>query len=243
MALALIASAPQAGAGSLEALSGVVGGAGNGSIQNGCTTYGAPAELGGFFGTAPLPMQVLGGNAACGYSGGWTNLQLPGAAAGTVLNNTASLTPVILGNPSFAGFYDGTTDARAGYGSLGARAHGNFSSGLPGTTTALFYAMSAALFGDTLTASSPLVANLSAGSVQYVFHLEGSASAPGAQAPFFFGDARAQLWYQHQGGPVFGPTAAVDATRGSVGTVDFGPLPAGWTASTGLSAAAATSSA
>jgi PEP-CTERM motif len=218
----------------LQAFAGVVGGKGSADIAAGCTTFGAPLELSPFYGSAPLKMRVAGGNAACGYAGGWSLLTQPAAPAGAVLANSSSLAPVLLGNPGFAGTYDGEAAARARYGALGARASGDYKSGLPGSPVALSYAMAAAQFGDQLTATSPLIANLSAGFVQYRIHLEGRAEALGAQAPFFSGEARAQLFLQHQGGPVF-MQPYVGARRGSLGGWSSGdPLPPTWAAGPGF---------
>ena len=66
--LACLAAAPGArAAAALDTWAGVIGGAGNSSIAQGCTTYGPPASLGFFsFNGFVVP---LGGVAACGYSG------------------------------------------------------------------------------------------------------------------------------------------------------------------------------
>ena len=69
------------------------------SIAAGCTTYGHPSDL-DFFGSDGAGLQVLGGNAACGYSGGWTNMTSTGSTA--PLLNSASLAPTVLGNPGYA---------------------------------------------------------------------------------------------------------------------------------------------
>jgi hypothetical protein len=222
-----IAPAAASSAPSLEAWAGVVGGAGTASIPNGCTTFGAPAELAPMFGSASLGMQVLGGNAACGYSGGWTDL----TAATGPLPNSASLAPVILGNPGFSGSFDGTSSSQSNYGTLAAAAHANISGGTPGSPVALADSQGASFFDDTLTLTSPQLSNGSLAYVRYRFGVSGDLSALGAPASGFFGSTWGQVSLQMDNGPVYGiATAAV--TRGGSGTVNSG-LPAGWTTSMG----------
>ena len=216
-------SAPQ-----LEAWAGVVGGAGTGSIPDNCTTFGPPAELAPMFGSVALGMQVLGGNAACGYSGGWTD---PVAPSGP-LPNSASLAPVILGNPGFSGFFDGTSSSQANYGTLAAAAHANISGGTPGSPVALADSQAASFFDDTLTLTSPQLANGSLAYVRYRFAVSGDLSALGAPASGFFGSTWGQLSLQMDNGPVYGVVGAT-VTRGGLGIVNGGGPPAGWTTSTG----------
>jgi hypothetical protein len=211
-------------AASVEAWAGVVGGGGTGSIPNGCTTFGAPAELVPLFSSSSLQMQVLGGNAACGYSGGWTDK----TAATGPLSNSASLAPVILGNPGFSGSFDGTSSSVANYGSLSAAAHGNISGGAPGSPVALSYSQGASVFTDTLTATSPFLANGSAAFVQYLFAVSGNFSNPN-------GAARGQVsltMSNVNNGAVFDVVTAA-LNQGALGTVNSS-LPAGWTTSTGM---------
>jgi hypothetical protein len=214
-------------AASVEAWAGVVGGAGTGSIPNNCTSFGVPAELAPVLGSGSLQMQVLGGNAACGYSGGWTDK----TAATGPLSNSASLAPVLLGNPGFTGSFDGTSSSQANFGSLSAAAHGNISGGTPGSPVALFDSQGASLFTDTLTATSPVLANGSTAFVQYLFAVSGNLSALGAPGPSLFGSARGQVSLTMNNGPALDVvTAAVN--RGGLGTVNSA-LPAGWSTSTG----------
>ncbi len=216
LSLWFVLAASQASGASLDSFAGVVAGPGNGSIVDNCTTYGPPAEL-AMFGSQAAAMSVLGGNAACAYSGGWS---LTSAATGPHVNG-ASLGPTLLGNPGFSGFFDGTAEARSGYGSLGARAHGQFTLGLPGSPLALFASQSAAFFTDSFLASSVAIPNLSAGFVRYRFEIDGTLSALGAQASFYFGEAHAALMIQQQGGPIYQVFAA-HVVRGSVPTVPSG---------------------
>jgi hypothetical protein len=217
----------RARAASLEAFAGVVAGPGDGSIPA-CTVFSPVPEL-AMFGSHALGMSANGGS-ACGYSGGYNQLS---SATGTQMNH-ASLGPTLLGAPGFAGFFDGTADSRASYGSLGVQAHGAFSSGLPGSPVALFIAQSAAFFTDSFLASSVAIPNLSAGFVRYRFTVDGSLSAPGAPVPFFFGEAHATLMVQQQGGPIYQVFAA-DVTRGGgAPTINNNTtLPAGWTGGPG----------
>jgi hypothetical protein len=229
MAVSLVALlAAPAQAGSLMAFAGVVGGAGTGSFVNNCTTYSAPPELAPMFGSAALSMNVAGGVAPCGYSGGWSS---PTAASGP-LANSASLAPVLLGNPGFTGSFDGTANSSASFGSLGASAHGNISGGTPGSPVALFYSTGASFLTDTLTVTSPLVASLSAGFVRYRFSVDGSLSAPGPAGSLLFGTASAHLNLIHQGvGPYFIMAASV--SRGQLPTINGAAPGASWSASTG----------
>lgn len=221
-------SSTPARAASLQSWAGVVGGGGTASIPNGCTTYGVPAELVPMFTSQSLQMQVLGGNAACGYSGGWTNL----TAASGPLPNSASLAPVLLGNPGFSGSFDGTSNSTANYASLSASAHANISGGTPGSPTALFDSQGASVFTDTLSVTSSQLANGSAALVQYLFAVNGSFSALGAPAPSFFGTVNGYVSLQQGNGPVYGIVQA-GVSRGGTGFVGSGALPAGWTTSQG----------
>lgn len=217
-------------AGTLSAFSGVVGGAGSGSIPAGCTTYGPPTDL-AFFGGAAAGLQVLGGNAACGYSGGWTNLTFTGTTA--PLLNSASLAPTVLGSPGYAESFDGTAASRASYGSLSAVAHGQYSgspvSFTPGTTIAA--SVGAATFSDTLTASvSNVYTDLSSnGSVRYRFAIDGSMTTPPPHYSFYGGAALTAFDIQQNGGPIYSLLFAETSTD-SVG--GFSATPggrAGWT--------------
>lgn len=214
-------------AASLDAYAGVVGGAGNGSIAQGCTTYGPPAELSSFF-TFSGPAIPAGGIAPCGYAGGIDHA----AGATGPITESKSLGPVLLGNPGFSGSYTGSANAVAAYGSLGASANGSFSGGLPGSPTALFEGAGAAKFADTLTASSPLVADLSAGFVRYQFDVSGSMTINGTPAPFYFGETYMALDLRHQNGPVFELMNA-HARRGELATISNAAPGTGWTAGVG----------
>jgi hypothetical protein len=210
-------------AASLNAFAGVVGGAGNG-----CSTFSKHPEL-SFF-TVSLPSVPTGGITACGYSGA---VSLVTAANGP-LTNSETLTPVILGNPGYSGYFDGTANARVDYAALGASAHANISGGAPGSPLALFNATGAAWFSDTLTASSPLVANASAGFVRYQFSVDGSLGTPGAPAPYFFGETYMALDLQQQGGPVYEIVNA-HLYRGAAATISGATPGPGWTTTVGSS--------
>lgn len=220
-------------ASSLDAYAVVVGGAGNGSIAQGCSTFGPPAELSFFsFHSPSIP---LGGIGPCGYTGGVSQV----SAASGPLTNSQSVGPVILGNPGFSGSFDGTANSVANYGKLGASAHANISGGLPGSPLALFDSTGAAKFSDTLTASSPLVANVSAGFVRYQFSVDGSLTSLGPSGAFLFGQTYAVLDIQQQGGPVFEIFNA-SVARGGIGTISGNPPPSGWATSMGSLSGAST---
>lgn len=209
----------------LDSWVGVVGGGGNGSIAQGCTTFGAPASLSFFtFSGFVVPQ---GGVGACGYSGTVTQT----TAASGPLTQYGGLAPVILGNPGFAGYYDGTAAAVADYGRLGAKAHANIAGGVPGSSVALFESVGAARFSDTLTAVSPLVASGTAGTVRYSFSVDGVSSSLGAPGAYLFGDTYAVLDVQQDAGPVYEVMNA-RVGRGTTGTISGGAPPAGW--STGM---------
>ena len=211
---------------SLDAYAVVVGGAGNGSITQGCTTFGPPAELSFFsFHSASIP---LGGIGPCGYAGGVSQV----SAASGPLTNSKSVGPVILGNPGFSGSFDGAANSTADYGTLGASAHAIISGGIPGSSLALFESTGAAKFSDSLTASSPFVANNSAGFVRYQFSVDGSLTSLGAPGAFLFGETYAVLDIQQQGGPVYEILNA-HVRRGEIGTISNSPPPPGWTTSMG----------
>jgi len=205
----------------LETITGIVAGAGT------CGTFSPAPEL-SFFSFAPANVPV-GGIAACGYSGRY---QTQSAAIGPLTLHDG-LGPVILGPPILSpGFYSGTADARAGYGSLGAAAHSDIAGGIPQSGTALFNSVAAATFSDTLTASSPMVVPSSLGTVRYRFRVDGSMTSLGAPGPFLFGVSYTVLDVQQGNGPVFQVMNA-NVTRGGLGTISNATPPAGWVTSTG----------
>ncbi|PZP32013.1 MAG: hypothetical protein DI603_11170 [Roseateles depolymerans] len=226
--------APVARAATLDAYAGGVGGLTNGSIEAGCYTSGTPAELLPFFQGGAFP---AGGIAACGLTGGLNHAT---GSSGSV-TSTLSVAPVKLGIPaSTAGYYTGQADAIARYGSLGVSAQGSFLQGLPnGSPGAYASTVAAARFTDTLTATSAAVATGSAGFVRYAFELHGTASALGAQAPYYFGSTYVQLLYEQSVQPVqYGWNLSL--TRGSTGRIQNTTPPPGWTTSTGYLSGAST---
>jgi hypothetical protein len=222
-----------ASAASLDTWVGVVGGAGNGNIGQGCTTYGPPAGI-SFFTSNGFGVP-LGGITACGYSGSVTQT----TAGSGPLTLGGSLSPVLLGNPGYSGSFDGTAAAVADFGRLGADAHANISGGIPGSPTALFESFAAARFTDTLTATSPLAANGSAGFIRYAFSIDGLSTSLGAPGPYLFGETLAVLDVQQDNGPVYGLLNA-SIRRGETGTINNGAPPAGWTTSMGSLAGGST---
>lgn len=167
-------------AASLSAFAGIVTSA-SGDIAGGCTTSGPPPEL-AYFGSAAPGLQVLGGNAACGFSGGWTNPTTTGTAAPLSNNASLPLTPIYPAannHPVSPQSFGGTADSRASYGSLSAQAHGRYS-GTAAYTSVTAVAVGAATFSDTLTAAVPKSFNdLSTRRyVRYRFTIDGSMSTP-----------------------------------------------------------------
>jgi len=98
---------------------------------------------------------------------------------------------------------------------------------------ALHQMTGAARFADTLTATSALVSAGSAGTVRYRFAADGNLSAPGAQAPFYFGETCVVLDVKHGAGAT---EQLLNATvrRASVGTISGNPPPAGWFTGLGI---------
>lgn len=205
----------------LQTVVGGVAGRGNGSIALGCTTFGPAPELSFYsFNGGGTP---LGGIGTCGYIGGYTTQ----TAVAAPLIRGSSLGPVPIASPANGSQFTGTADARSSYGALGAGAHGLMSVVPDQGSLALHQMTGAARFADTLTASSALVVAGSAGSVRYRFAVDGSLSAIGAQAPFFFGETYIVLDVKHGVGAT---EQLLNATvrRGSVGTISGNPPPAGW---------------
>ena len=212
---------PVAAAPGLATVVGGVAGVGNGSIALGCTTFGPAPEL-SFHSFAGGGMP-LGGLGTCGYIGGYTTQ----TATAAPLNQGSSLAPVLIASPANGSQFTGTADARSSYGVMGAAARGTMSVVPDQGGLALHQMTGAARFADTLTATSARVGAGSAGSVRYRFEVDGSLSALGAQAPFFFGETYVVLDLKHGAGPT---AQVLNATvrRGGVGTVSGNPPPAGW---------------
>ena len=221
--LAACALAPAAAAASLTAYAGSVGGSGIGIVPGGCTN--APTPILSFFSfNFNVPIEGVG---PCGYSG--AVIQSTAATGPVAL--TYTLPTVSLGPPLEAGSFTGSGQSVANYTGLGASAHAFIGTGRPSNNT-MFQSVGAATFQDTLTATSPLVANLSAGFVRYQFSVDGNLQALGVPEAFYFGETYMTLDMQHQGGPTF---QVLNATvrRGGLGTISNRPLPTGWTTSTG----------
>ncbi|MCE4556682.1 PEP-CTERM sorting domain-containing protein [Pelomonas cellulosilytica] len=229
VAAALAASlAAPAHAGSLDTYAGGVGGIARGSVDSGCYTSGTPDALKPFFSGGSFP---AGGIAACGLTGG---LDQDSGSSGRVAS-TYAVGPVKLGIPEgHAAVYSGQADAFARYGWVGVSAAGQFAGGVanggPGTYDSM---VAAAKFTDTLTATSASVAQGSKGYVRYAFELSGSASAPGALAPYFTGSTVLDLLYMNSYQPVkYGWSAQL--TRGSTGFFSYRLVPDGWTTTPGM---------
>jgi hypothetical protein len=209
---------------SLTAFAGVVAGAGGGGSCP--ATFGMPTGL-SFF-PPSFPFVNTGGIAPCGYTGAY------GTNVGTVgpVTNTQSVAAVPLDQSATSVRFAGTANSTASYGSLGASATASTTGGVTSNSVALFSGMGAATFTDFITASSPLVASLSSGFVRYQITVDGSMSALGTPAAFFFGETYVSLDLQQNTGPIY---EIMNATvrRGSSPTVKNGAPPAGWTAATG----------
>jgi hypothetical protein len=209
---------------SLTAFAGVVAGAGGGG---GCSaTFGMPTGL-SFF-PPSFPFVNTGGIAPCGYSGTYsTNVGTVGP-----VTNSQSVSGVPLDQSATSVRFAGTANATASYGSLGASATASTTGGVTSNSVALFSGMGAATFTDFITASSPLVASLSNGFVRYQISVDGSLSALGTPAAFFFGETYVSLDLQQDAGPTY---EIMNATvrRGSNPTITNGTPPAGWASAAG----------
>lgn len=228
--LAACALSPATAAPSLTAYAGSVGGSGIGTVPGGCGN--APSPVFSFFSfNFNLPIEGIG---PCGYSGA----VIQSTATTGPVGSSYTLPPVSLGPLTGSGSFDGSAQSIANYTGLGATAHANIGTGRPGGNS-MFQSIGAATFQDTLTATSPLVANLSAGFVRYHFSVDGSLQSLGVPEPGYFGDTYMVLDMQHQNGLVY---QVLNATvrRGGIGTISNRPLPAGWVTSTGSLSGAST---
>lgn len=220
-AAAASAAIPVEAAPGLDTVVGGVAGRGNGSIALGCTTFGPVPELSFYsFTGGGMPQ---GGVGTCGYVGNYTTQ----TAMAAPLVQSRILGPVPIASPGNGSQFTGTAEARSSYGALGAAAHGLMSVVPDEGSLALHQMAGAARFADTLTANSAGVIAGSAGSVRYRFAVNGSLSALGAQAPFYFGETYVVLDVKHGAGAT---EQLLNATvrRGSLGTISGNPPPAGW---------------
>lgn len=209
----------------LEAVAGAIGGVPTGpngpaNVPGSCSTYGPPAPIGAFFGSAESVFVPQGGTAFCGYSG---DVSDQNATVGP-LAATQSVGPVILGNPGFAGFYTGSASANADFWTLGAEAHGTITDPGSGSPVALASSSGAAFFQDTFTLSGlpPFISASSSGFVRYTFDVHGSLSTRTTAIPFNPADAIATLGVQHDPGTgslgTF-PLVSFHVAPGSDGTI------------------------
>jgi MYXO-CTERM domain-containing protein len=197
----------------LEAFAGVVGGVPtNGvGVPGSCSTYGAPEPEASFFPGGGMSVPT-GGIAYCGYGGALTDNV---AAVGPV-SAAQTLAPVLLGNPGYAGTYEGSAEATADFKVLKAGASGTVTTPGGGSPVALANSSAAAIFDDMLTVTSDHVSSPSPGFVRYTFAFEGTLSAPGALVPFMPGTAVAVIEFEHNGANY--PLVSASVNVGSNGT-------------------------
>jgi hypothetical protein len=180
-------------ASSLEVFAGAIGGAGNGNIKQGCTTYVSPYVS--FFGSATSFAVPQGGVTACNYFGGTSDLL---SAVGPLSTSQSVTGAVIPDSPP--GSYNGSASSHAQYGIVGAAANGTLMGSL--SSTVLDEAMGAAFFTDTLTLNSPNVVNGNSGFIAFRFTIDGSLTAgsgpshEGALLSVSSGNSAADLIYQ-----------------------------------------------
>ena len=196
----------------VEAFAGVVGGTPtNGvGVPGVCSTYGAPAPEASFFPGSGMSVPT-GGIAYCGYGGALTD----NAGAVGPVSAAQTLAPVLLGNPGYAGTYDGSAEASADFKVLKARASGTVTAPGGGSPLALGNSSAAAIFDDMLTVTSNRVSSPSPGFVRYTFAFEGTLSAPGLLEPNMPGIAAALLGFEHSGADY--PLVSAQVVRGSNG--------------------------
>lgn len=203
----------------LQATVGVVGG--KGGAGGACGSLGTAAEAEFFAGSVFLVDRA--GIASCGYSGSITTV------TGTVgpVTNATSLAPVSVdfGNPAIQ--FDGTAKASAAPGVLRAEAHAHLVGGTV-NGIALFNSMAIATFSDDVRAVSGVIPGGSDGFFRYRFRVDGSLSAPGASAAFEPGETFAALSIQQGTSGAFGFFSATVRRGSNNGSINNGPLPAGW---------------
>ena len=221
---ALVINAGASAAASLDTWVGVIAGVGNGNLVLNCTTFGPPASMAFFFNNNPY-VEPGTGVADCGYSG----MTVQTTTASGPLMRSGSLS---LGSPGSSDHYDGTATAVADFGRLGAVARSNIYFSPPGSALTLYESVGASRFSDTLLATSSLVASGSAGTIRYAFNVDGQLAAPGAIAPYNFGETYVALLVQQNTGPVYSVMNA-QARRGEVGRIQNGLPLAGWTVGIG----------
>lgn len=196
----------------VEAFAGVVGGTPtNGvGVPGVCSTYGAPPPIASLFPGVSMSVPV-GGIGYCGYGGALTD----NVGAVGPLSAAQTLAPVLLGNPGYAGTYDGAAEASADFKILRAHASGTVTAPGGGSPVALANSSAAAIFDDMLTVTSNRVTSPSPGFVRYTFAFEGTLSAPGALEPYMPGTGAAVIEFEHNGANY--ALASAQVTRGSNG--------------------------
>jgi PEP-CTERM motif len=211
---------------SLTAFAGVVAGPGGGSGPGCGGSYGMPPGL-EFF-PPSFPFVNAGGVGPCGYSGGYSS----NVGTAGPITNSRSVSAIPLDLIPSPVRYAGTANATATYGSLGASATASTTGDVTSNPSALFSSMSAAMFTDRLTATSPLIAQFSNGFVRYQFSINGSLSVPGVPAAYFFGETYVSFAVQQDAQPIY---EVMNATvrRGGLPTITNREPPVGWTSGIG----------
>jgi hypothetical protein len=180
--------APSARAQSLETFVMTVAGQSTGGPS--CWTFGAPAPVMNAFGPygAGLP---IGGLAACQIAG---DLRSATSSTGPLADSMGLSTSWNGGDEVF----DGTTAVQASYGALEADAHAAFLWGPMGSCSlTVIGAESFGLSDDTLTITSPSIANGQSGTLRILVTITGGLSTGTA------GTADVELIYRVDAGPTY----------------------------------------
>jgi hypothetical protein len=175
-----------------------------------CATYGTPQPVFDFFGGLGVSMPIEG-YAQCSIAGGYKSQS---AATGPLTDSTS----LDVDYHNFDNDHSsGSADARADFGSIGARAYARFI-GPSGNSQIVQGAESFGKFRDTFTITSVAVTSGASGYVRFHFWIDGSLSFAGND------DVRMTVDYQQSGGPTYplmitgsnvaGPTAFISYPAG-----------------------------
>jgi len=166
-----------------------IGGQSAGLSPPGCSTFSAPAPVSSFFGSNGIG-NPIGGNATCGVA---DDTHTSTAASGLLTDSASLSTTFNSGNNSFTG----SASANARQGKVGAEAHGTLTGGV--NSLLVDGAQAFGMFREAITATSPTVANGTAGKAVFTFTVDGSLKT--TNAPSFVTTSDVEVMYQAASGP------------------------------------------
>ncbi|HUL81192.1 MAG TPA: hypothetical protein VL131_03560 [Gammaproteobacteria bacterium] len=137
----------------------------------GCSTFGPPAAEGNFFSSGGVSPPT-DGLATCHVAGGF-NAKTSSIAP---LGDTSLLSTTFV-NGDHNNSFDGSSTALAQYGVVSAAAHASTTGATNNST--VYGSEGLGIATDTLTITSPSVANGAAGKIVYTFHVDGTIAAAG----------------------------------------------------------------